>query len=69
MRKNGAQEKPRSKIKDLYAAGRAHGMENNYAPPAWMLKNPQESLWITAYQNGFREGLKVYRAGMAGGVK
>ncbi len=69
MRKSGAQEKPASKINDAYRAGMVHGRENNYAPPLWMLKNPQESLWITAYQNGFREGLKVYRAALAGGVK
>ncbi len=69
MKKSGTQETSENKILDAYAIGMAHGQENNYAPPLWMLKNPQESLWITAYQNGFREGLRVYRASMAGGVK
>lgn len=64
-----APEPHESHIKKAYREGMAHGRENNYAPPLWMLKNPQESLWITAYQNGFREGLRVYRASMAGGVK
>lgn len=58
-----------SHIKIAYQDGVSHGMKNKYAPPTWLLNNPQESLWITAYQNGFREGLKVYRAAMAGGVK
>lgn len=56
-----------NKINDAYACGLAHGRENNYAPPLWMLVQPV--LHLTAYRNGFAEGLKVYRAAMAGGVK
>ncbi len=56
-----------NKILDAFAIGTEHGQVNNYAPPLWM--HAQPVLHLTAYRNGFAEGLKVYRAAMAGGVK
>ncbi len=67
MKKSGTQEASENKIKDAFTIGMAHGRENNYAPPLWMHAHPV--LHLTAYRNGFAEGLKVYRAAMAVGVK
>lgn len=56
-----------NKINDAFATGMEHGQANNYAPPLWMHTNPV--LHLTAYRNGFAEGLKAYRAALAGGAK
>lgn len=49
-------------IRRAYQEGLAHGREDRYDPPAWMLQHPAQSLWITAYQHGYREGQSIVRA-------
>ncbi len=45
-----------------YKEGMSHGRNDRYDPPRWLLENPNEVLWITAYQQGHREGQRIWRA-------
>lgn len=49
-------------IRRAYSEGLAHGREDRYEPPAWMLHHPVQGLLIMAYINGYREGQRIVRA-------